>query len=393
MAIDDLVEAIAKIHRNIEQHGESLASNKIRTRQVLIDPLLMALGWDVTDPSLVTLEYETGRGSADYALISGSEPVVLIEAERLGNQLTAIEAMSILHYSKSQGIRYLVVTDGDRWKMYEVSFDSTLDDKLRTELRIVEKSAYENALHALCLWRHNVSSEAGLVQVVKPFFDSLSTSEAEGDDGRSDESVSSLSDDESSSLGVSSYETTVTEDFPRHDQHASGRLQTDNRQNIISYSWYALNDVSFDPTGLKPYSVKIGESESQVSQWADIVQAVVEWMFEDGILTWRHCPLSRTPYGATYLVNDTPTHANGNRFRSMRRLRNGMWLDTAASAKQNIGSMIYLLESFGADPGVVRLKVLDSARRRRRRRSSVERTIGTPTRNVDEFPLAPDQST
>ena len=54
--LDDLVTAIQTVQERIREHGNSLSQNEYRTRVVLIDPVLCALGWDVSDPGSVTIE-------------------------------------------------------------------------------------------------------------------------------------------------------------------------------------------------------------------------------------------------------------------------------------------------------------------------------------------------
>ena len=63
-----LVDAIETVKRRITEHGTSLRENEIRTRAALIDPILKALGWDVSDPDLVMPESPMGSGRVDYAL-------------------------------------------------------------------------------------------------------------------------------------------------------------------------------------------------------------------------------------------------------------------------------------------------------------------------------------
>ena len=54
---------------------------------MLVDPILQALGWTVSDPSQVRIEYETTDQSnphrVDYALFSKGKPVILVEAKSL----------------------------------------------------------------------------------------------------------------------------------------------------------------------------------------------------------------------------------------------------------------------------------------------------------------------
>lgn len=69
MLLDELVGVIDTLKQRIRTHGATLRANEIRTRVALIDPLLVALSWDVSDPALVTPEYNVGNGRADYALL------------------------------------------------------------------------------------------------------------------------------------------------------------------------------------------------------------------------------------------------------------------------------------------------------------------------------------
>ena len=50
MGLDDLKEVIEKLQGIINTRHDYLLGKERRTRQVLIDPLLGALGWDVSDP-------------------------------------------------------------------------------------------------------------------------------------------------------------------------------------------------------------------------------------------------------------------------------------------------------------------------------------------------------
>ena len=58
MPLDDLVQVIETLQQRIKKYGH--AFNEAQTRAALIDPLLNSLGWDVSDPGLVTPEYEVG---------------------------------------------------------------------------------------------------------------------------------------------------------------------------------------------------------------------------------------------------------------------------------------------------------------------------------------------
>ena len=128
MALDDLQGVIEKLQNMIETRRDYLSRHETRTRQVLIDPLLRELGWDVSDPEAVQLEYRVGQQWADYALMSDNQPVAVIEAKRLGRGLEDDEIMQVLNYANRDGIDYMIVTDGDHWEMYEVFKRGTLEE-------------------------------------------------------------------------------------------------------------------------------------------------------------------------------------------------------------------------------------------------------------------------
>ena len=170
MALDDLRDAIQKLQDMVEPHRRYLSENETRTRQVLIDPLLRELGWDVSNPDMVQLEYKVGQQRADYALISNGQRVALIEAKRLGSDLQEDEIMQVLNYANRAGIGYMIITNGDRWEMYEVFQPAALEERLLMELELSQQSAHRNALQALAMWRPNLVSEGGPAEATKPVF-------------------------------------------------------------------------------------------------------------------------------------------------------------------------------------------------------------------------------
>ena len=82
--LDDLHDVIEKLRNTIDTRQDYLSRKEMRTRAVLIDPLLRKLGWDVSEPDMVQIEYEIGKKWADYALMSDGKAVAVIEAKALG---------------------------------------------------------------------------------------------------------------------------------------------------------------------------------------------------------------------------------------------------------------------------------------------------------------------
>ena len=90
-----LSDAIMAASYRVDAHGEYIASLEVRTRYALIDPILQALGWNLSDPSQVELEHKTkpcqpNSPRVDYALLSTTgKPVILVEAKLLPQDYVA----------------------------------------------------------------------------------------------------------------------------------------------------------------------------------------------------------------------------------------------------------------------------------------------------------------
>lgn len=115
-----LASKIKQMRSRIETSREYIGGHETRTRQLLIDPLLRELGWDLEDPGQVHLEYKTESGRPDYALWSNDVVVAVIEAKTLGKNLDN-DPFQVIKYGTDANIpelRIFVKTDGDRWMIF-----------------------------------------------------------------------------------------------------------------------------------------------------------------------------------------------------------------------------------------------------------------------------------
>lgn len=158
MALDDLVSDIEVLKKRIQSHGATLREDETRTRMALIDPLLQALGWDVSDPALVTPEYKVSGRRADYALLRpDGRPAATVEAKKLGEAL-ASHRMQMLNYANASGVEYAGLTDGNHWELYKVFEPGRLEERRILDVSIADAPAYESALKLLLFWRPNLES-------------------------------------------------------------------------------------------------------------------------------------------------------------------------------------------------------------------------------------------
>ena len=289
MALDDLQGVIEKLRDMIETHHDYLSRHETRTRQVLIDPLLCELGWKVSDPEAVQLEYRVGQQWADYALMSNGRPVAVIEAKKLGSDLEDNQMMQALNYANREGIGYMIVTDGDKWEMYEVFKQGALEDRLSMQLGLSQQSVHKNALQALAMWKPNLASRGGPSQASESVF---------------------ISPEPAPDL------PSRQPDEPPEEQPIDVLLED-------SGSWCNFEQKMY-PRGTKPTKLKIGsQSEETVANWHDTIHKVVAWLADEGILNANDCPIGTEKY--TFIGREA-VNPDGTPFTNPQQLSNGLIL-------------------------------------------------------------------
>ena len=301
--LQPLVGAIEKAKQRIEAHGALLRENEIRTRNVLIDPILFALGWDTSDLALVTSEYDVQGLRADYALLKeDGRPAVVLEAKHLGEGLEQ-HLMQMLNYANASGVDYAGLTDGDKWELYKVFTPGALSDRRVLHVSIMNESAPAAALQLLRLWRPNLRSGAA-VDALCPV---VGVPGANGRNGRPDPTVGWTP-------------------LPRLQQRASG----ENQPQKIRFA---------------------GESEKVISSYKGVLVETTRWLAREGLLNASALPLV-TEKRAT-LVNSSPQRANGNTMLSPREVAQNVFVETHWSAKDAVRAARRIVEAVGRDPSSV----------------------------------------
>ena len=313
MALDELAATIDAIRQRIEAHHDSLRSNETRTRQVLIDPLLGALGWDVADPSSVHLEYEAGGGRADYALISNGTPAVIIEAKKLNETLDNYR-MQALTYANERGIKYAALSNGNTWQMYDVFRQAPLSERLVMELQISGDQAHVTALKALSLWRSNLSSDSAPVPASEPIFSSPEIKD-----------------------------TPITKNEPQDSVMAKTTTGVEPKGN-----WRDIKERGLSVKNTKPTALKIQGNviDPPPQDWTSVLVNVANWLIAED----RFNPSAgyrKKPKNKRYLIHTEAVHGDGLKFRAEKKLTNGMFIETHGGASTCVSHCVYLLTEYG----------------------------------------------
>ena len=165
--LDDLVSVIETLQGLIKRHDETIGSFKYRTRMLLIDPLLDALGWDTSDPAMVISDYRAGNGKADYALLGRAQgaridkPIAFIEAKQLSADIVDADRVRALINARITGATYVGLTNGDRWEFYDVFSQSSIDDRRILSISIRYQGALNCARELLSTFLRLTESTGG----------------------------------------------------------------------------------------------------------------------------------------------------------------------------------------------------------------------------------------
>ena len=148
-----LHQTLDEVRHRIARHQGSASLNEENTKATLVEPVLRALGWDLEDIEEVQREYKRKRQDkpVDYGLLLLRTPKLFIEAKALGKNLDERRwANQIMGYAAVAGVAWVVLTDGDEYRLYNSHATVAVERKLFRTVRISDPaSAAEDTLRLL----------------------------------------------------------------------------------------------------------------------------------------------------------------------------------------------------------------------------------------------------
>lgn len=127
-----LATAISDVRKRIKQAGKR-GLNEQNTKASLIEPVLRALGWDTEDFDEVAREFKTKARDkpVDYGLLLMRTPRLFVEAKALGQNLDDKKwANQIMGYAAVAGVEWIVLTDGNEYRIYNAHALVHVEEKL-----------------------------------------------------------------------------------------------------------------------------------------------------------------------------------------------------------------------------------------------------------------------
>ena len=296
-AQDRIAEAIKALKKTRNEHEEYLKPIETRTRQLLIDPMLEALGWDVRNPTQVHLEYKGTSGKPDYALFSHGNVVALIEAKKLEIPLARIKVEQVIKYARDRALtslKYVVWTNGDHWQIWSIEEDQ------EESFQLSNTQEYECAAKVIQLLRSALE-----VQEVSP--------------------------------------------TPKPSR-VHETIDPSNNDN-----WVPLTSLKVERGQKLPTNTNIkfpDSSTKPLKHWTDMLAFVAEYLVKTGKISAQNCPVIKGN-SKHYLLHTEPIHRDLKKFMAKREIGNGLWVRTYFSADKMHENACWLLDKFGVNPSTV----------------------------------------
>ena len=155
--LDRLIRAIATVSKRIAEVAGDGAEpiNEANTKNWFVEPLLLGLGWDTHDPGAVQAEYRAhgaGQNPVDYALIVDGAPRLFVEAKAHGTSLKTPQFVNqVVAYGAVAGVQWVVITDGDEYRIYRTDTTAAAPDKLLAGFRLSDPGQQDEAVHFLTM--------------------------------------------------------------------------------------------------------------------------------------------------------------------------------------------------------------------------------------------------
>lgn len=138
-----LKEHIDNIRNGLERRQ---STSETAVRQGIINPLLGQLDWPTSKTQIVFPEYPVEGGNVDYALCHPPKmPRIFIEAKQLG-KLDGAERQ-LFRYAVHQGVRFAILTDGQKWVFFYPSGEGSYEERKVIELDLREGDSEENVYY------------------------------------------------------------------------------------------------------------------------------------------------------------------------------------------------------------------------------------------------------
>ena len=128
-------ETLAAYVKRVSELQEHVKGNEEATKQSLIAPLFMLLGYDMTDPRECMPEYKVDFGKdrstkpIDWAFFQNGRPAFFVEAKEVTKKLAAYDEQLADYFAKAPEAKIGILTNGVQWRFFTDLVNDNVMDK------------------------------------------------------------------------------------------------------------------------------------------------------------------------------------------------------------------------------------------------------------------------
>lgn len=158
----DFIDQIKQFSKRVEGLKENIQTEEA-TKTSIIMPFFNLLGYDVFNPDEFVPEYTADVGikkgeKVDYAILLEGEPVILIEAKWIGENLEKHDSQLFRYFGTTKA-KFAILTNGQYYRFYtDLDEPNKMDEKPFLEINILDvKETQVAELKKFCKASFNVS--------------------------------------------------------------------------------------------------------------------------------------------------------------------------------------------------------------------------------------------
>lgn len=336
---------------------ESPQMDEANTKAAILQPAFLdLLGWEIPDNTQLEYSVEAFGKTyrVDYALILEGAPVAFIEAKGVDTSLIDKHRKQLKAYLKNEDVNLGILTNGEKYEFYRRRvIDSKVNVNTLAEISLQNLPDRVTILEAYTKDAIQTDEWEKILNRLRELEAARETLKSEKDNLAADirevlsESVSGVISSQAESQAKEMIDRLVQDIETEIDSSGgSGKERQQTSSGRISH-----DDVS-GASG--EYIVEIFNGETALSRFADdnqsdLMAEVVNYLIENHDLISELEPIPYVPGQKNALINDQPTHPDGEReMRTYRELTEGYCLFTSF----NKGDKKRHLESFAEKCGL-----------------------------------------
>jgi len=332
-------EILIKIKKKLESLGNK-SIGEAQTKESFVNPVISALGWDITDFNEVKLEYRHTKKDmpVDYAIFIDLNPKLFIEAKQLGLNMDDHKWIAqILTYSTMAGVKWALLTDGNHYKLYNTMAEAKLDEKLFFEWKMEEltENNVDKYIDFLNLLSKEKLKDDSIEIAWKNHFEV----------NKVKETLEKLIEDKDELLlKLINKKTRLGKTIVANSLNKL-RIKIDKiyQFDIPTISYIPPKRVRKGVTGKTPEKVTLFGESFEVKTWRDVLISVAETLIKNAPETFNKLADSEMMKGPTRIY----LSRNKNLLRGARQLSNGLFLEVLLSANSIVRNINKMLKGCG----------------------------------------------